>query len=546
MTIGLFIILEAFYPFHNLGKEGKQKRRLLNWSLGIISITIALPLSTLYTAWFCDHYNFGIFHLFHTPIWLVFLLWFLINDFIYYSYHRVSHSYSFFWYFHKVHHSDKSINTTTALRIHPVEVCAFNIYKISLIAIFGPYFLVVLICDLIQAIIVFWSHSNLKCNKRIEHFLSIFIVTPKSHILHHTIDNDNRNYGLVTPLWDNLLGTRCKPFFEEEEIKKLKVGLNTNHSYESLTNMLLLDRLKEALKNIHFAHFKYSLLTVGLMTIFWSLALFYPVITHGLLGVNVWLAMIYLVLSCHFTMIVISIYLHRSETHRAVKFHPIVRHIFRFWLWLMTGASRREWVAVHRVHHQNTETENDPHSPVIHGLKTMFISGFELYHKAKSDKVVQKYGIITDDDYLEKYCYDKHSTLGPIIFLLIEMILIGIWAIPLWTLQMIIQILLQASVINGLGHYIGYRNFETEDNSRNITAFGFFVVGEELHNNHHQHPACAKFSYYAHELDMGWIYIVLLKKLGLAKIKLRPLVRSKWHPPEERSLDKTSYYNDLT
>ncbi len=525
MMIGLFILLEAFYPFHNLGKDGVQKRRLLNWCIGIISIIIAIPLSTLSVALFCEYYNFGLFHYFNSPIWLVFILWFLINDFMHYSYHRVAHMYSFLWCLHKTHHTDKSVNATTALRIHPIEFLLFTLYKISIIFIFGPYFTVVLICDLIQALIVFWCHSNIKCNEKVERFLSLFIATPKYHILHHTTDTDARNYAIVTTLWDKLLGTSCKPMFKKEEINKLKLGVE-NDSQETLKSMLMLDKLLITLKNINFAHFKYSLLTVGMMIGFWCLALLYPPVIQGLIGINLWWSILYLVLACHFTMIVISIYLHRSETHRAVKFHPAVRHVFRFWLWLVTGASRCEWVAVHRAHHQATDTENDPHSPIIHGLKTLFTSGFELYHKAKSDQVVEKYGIISDNDYLEKHWYSKYSTMGPIILLVIEMILIGIWAIPLWTLQMILQIIFQASVINGLGHYLGYRNFNTKDNSHNVTSFGLFIAGEELHNNHHQYPASAKFSFYSNELDIGWVYILLLKKLGLARIKLKPLAKA--------------------
>ncbi|MGQ3887885.1 sterol desaturase family protein [Legionella sp. CNM-1927-20] len=526
MMIGLFIVLEAFYSFHSLGKEGRKKRRLLNWSLGLITLITILPLSTLYAALLCDNYNIGLFQFFNAPIWLVFLVWFLINDFIYYSYHRLSHAYSFLWYFHKIHHSDKSINATTALRIHPIEYFMFNIYKISMIVVFGPYFLVVLVYDIVNSIILIWSHSNLKCNEKIERWLSAFIVTTKTHLLHHVMDKDTRNYGLITPLWDRLLGTGCKPLFDEKEINKLELGLNTSKSYDSLTNMLILDRLMDAIKKINFTHFKYSLITFAIIMGFWGLALLYPAVTQGLLGINFWWAVVYLALACHFTMIVISIYLHRSETHRAVKFHPAIRHIFRFWLWLATGTPRRDWVAVHRAHHQSTDTENDPHSPVVYGLKALFTSGFELYHKAKSNKEVAKYGIIGDNDYLERHWYGKYSIFGPIILLIIEMILFGVWAIPLWTLQMILQILFQASVINGLGHHLGYRNFETKDNSYNITRFGFFVAGEELHNNHHQYPASAKFSYYPNELDIGWIYILLLKKLGLAKIKLKPLAKA--------------------
>ncbi|STX50188.1 putative sterol desaturase [Legionella busanensis] len=526
MMIGLFIILEVFIPLHSLGKEGGQKRRLLNWGVGMLSAVIAIPLSTLSAALFCEQYNFGLFHYFTVPLWLGFILWFLINDLVYYSYHRLAHAHRFFWYFHKVHHSDKSLNTTTAIRFHPLEYLAVNFIKISAIFIFGPYFIIIFFCDVIQAVIMLWAHSNLKINKTVERYLSLFIVTPRYHVLHHLEDPNAKNFATVLTIWDRLTKGKVDPIFEEEKINNLKLGLGPDKCYDNLTSMLLLDRLIEAIKKTNFAHFKYSLLTITIMIGFWILALFYPSVTQGMLGINVWWSLLYLVLACHFTMIVVSIYLHRSETHRAVRFHLIIRHIFRFWLWLATGTNRSEWVAVHRAHHQAPDTDKDPHSPAIYGLKTLFTSGFELYHKAKSEQVVEKYGIISDNDYLEKHWYSKYSIIGPIILLVIEILLVGIWAIPLWTLQMILQIMFQASIINGLGHYLGYRNFETKDKSHNITSFGLLIAGEELHNNHHQYPASAKFSFYSNEVDIGWIYILLLKKLGLARIKLKPLAKA--------------------
>ncbi|KTD76601.1 acyl-CoA desaturase [Legionella waltersii] len=272
-----------------------------------------------------------------------------------------------------------------------------------------------------------------------------------------------------------------------------------------------------------FLHFKYSLIIIGIIVLFWGTTLAFPTITHGLIGSNFFYCLLYLVLTLHITLVTISVYLHRSETHRAVTFHPAVRHFFRFWLWLFTGTNRGGWVAVHRLHHQNPDTEKDPHSPVVYGLKKIFTHGIELYSNAKTPEAIAKFGCVTDDDVLEKKLYAKLPVRGPLSLFLIQLVLLGIWAIPLWTIQMILQILMQASVINGLGHAIGYRNFNTQDNSHNLTRWGIIVGGEELHNNHHLNPASAKFSFRTDEYDIGWFYICVLRRLGLATIKLKPV-----------------------
>jgi fatty-acid desaturase len=521
IVIALLVVMEYFFRLHRLGKAGFRKRRVLNWHLGLINMLVTFPISTLGAAAYCQYYQIGLFYIYSPPWWVVLIAWYVIYDFYVYLFHRVGHT-ALMWRFHKVHHTETSMNFTTTYRSHPIEFTSLTGIKIGLIILFGPYYFILLASDLIQALILFFGHSNIKLNARFEQILSKFIITPRYHLIHHTYQCD-RNYATGLTLWDRLSHSYSEPAWTTAEINNLHLGLNPIDRKDSLKELLLINKLISYIKSSTFFDLKYSLFVVTSMLIFWGLAFKYPQIANGLIGSNLFYCLLYLTVALHVTLITISIYLHRSETHRVVIFHPVIRHFFRFFLWLFTGTDRKEWVAVHRLHHQNPDTEKDPHSPVVYGIKKLFTHGVELYNNAKTAENVAKYGCISDVDVLEKRLYGEHSIKGPIVLLFIQILLIGLWAIPLWTIQMALQIIIQATFINGFGHLTGYRNFNTEDNSHNITKWGVLISGEELHNNHHESPASAKFSYRSDEVDLGWFYICLLKKLGLATIKLKPV-----------------------
>jgi stearoyl-CoA desaturase (delta-9 desaturase) len=220
------------------------------------------------------------------------------------------------------------------------------------------------------------------------------------------------------------------------------------------------------------------------------------------------------------TIAAVTIYLHRAQAHRALALHPLVAHFFRFWLWLTTGMVTKEWVAIHRKHHARCETEEDPHSPQILGINAVLWRGAELYREAaKQEATVKDYGHGTPDDWLERRVYGRHAVLGLGLMLVADVVLFGVYGITMWAVQMIWIPLFAAGVINGLGHYWGYRNFEVADASTNLTNIAFFIGGEELHNNHHAYPSSAKFSSKWWEFDIGWLYIRLMSWLGLAKVK---------------------------
>ncbi len=223
------------------------------------------------------------------------------------------------------------------------------------------------------------------------------------------------------------------------------------------------------------------------------------------------------------TLFSVTIFLHRHQAHRSVDLHPIVSHFFRFWLWLTTGQITKEWAAVHRKHHAKVETVDDPHSPQIHGLNKVLLQGAELYRKEKcNQETLDRYGHGTPDDWLERNVYSKHSAAGNIALLIINFILFGFIGITIWALQMAWIPFFAGGVINGVGHAIGYRNFESKDESRNIIPLGIFLAGEELHNNHHTYGTSAKFSVKWWEIDLGWSVIQLLQFFGLAKAKYVP------------------------
>lgn len=220
------------------------------------------------------------------------------------------------------------------------------------------------------------------------------------------------------------------------------------------------------------------------------------------------------------TIVSVTLFLHRTQAHRALELHPLVSHFFRFWLWMTTGMVTREWVAVHRKHHARCETEEDPHSPYTRGIRTVLWRGAELYKaEAGNRETVESYGRGTPDDWLERHIYSRHAVAGIGSMLLIDVALFGAVGITIWAVQMVWIPIFAAGVINGLGHWWGYRNFESADGSTNITNLAFFIGGEELHNNHHAYPSSAKFSSKWWEFDIGWMYIRILSVLRLARIK---------------------------
>jgi stearoyl-CoA desaturase (delta-9 desaturase) len=222
----------------------------------------------------------------------------------------------------------------------------------------------------------------------------------------------------------------------------------------------------------------------------------------------------------HITIACVTLYLHRSQAHRAVEFNPVVAHFMRFWLWLTTGMVTKQWVAIHRKHHRFSDVAGDPHSPHVYGIKRVFFKGAVLYHEASKDTVmVDSYGVGTPADWVEHNIYTAHSRLGIGILLVLNTVIFGWWGPVVWGIQMLWIPFWAAGVVNGIGHWIGYRNGHTKDHSRNISPWGIVIGGEELHNNHHLEPASARLSKNWYEFDIGWLYIRILNRLGLAKLR---------------------------
>jgi len=239
----------------------------------------------------------------------------------------------------------------------------------------------------------------------------------------------------------------------------------------------------------------------------------------GLSGSPWWLVLSYFLLVTQLTIFAVTLYLHRSQAHRGVEFHPIVAHLFRFWAWLTTAMVTKEWVAIHRKHHAKCETAEDPHSPQIYGINKVLFHGVVLYQQARQDRaMVEQYGANTPNDWLERRLYAAHPPLGPTIMLFINFALFGVIGIAVWAIQMLWIPVFAAGVVNGLGHWWGYRNFETSDSSTNLTPWALFIGGEELHNNHHAYPSSSKFSLRKYEFDLGWFVIRILSALRLAKV----------------------------
>lgn len=246
-------------------------------------------------------------------------------------------------------------------------------------------------------------------------------------------------------------------------------------------------------------------------------------LANGLWDLSWWQVVLYTLVTTHITIASVTIFLHRAQAHRAMDLHAIPSHFFRFWLWLGTGMVTKEWVAIHRKHHAKCETEDDPHSPQTRGIDTVLWRGAELYRaEAKNQETMAKFGHGTPDDWIERNLYTRYSWQGVGLMLILNLALFGTVGAAVWAVQMLWIPITAAGIINGIGHYWGYRNFEAPDASTNISPWGLIIGGEELHNNHHTYPTSAKFSVKPYEFDLGWFYISLMSKVGWANVKKVP------------------------
>ena len=241
---------------------------------------------------------------------------------------------------------------------------------------------------------------------------------------------------------------------------------------------------------------------------------------YGLLNASIWQVVAYTLVVTHFTILGVTIFLHRAQAHRALDLGPVPAHFFRFWLWLTTGLVTKEFVAVHRKHHAKCETDEDPHSPQTRGLPALLLTGVELYRaEALNSETTAKYGLGTPDDWLERNLYTRYSWQGVGVMLVINLALFGAIGLTVWAIQMVWIPVWATGVINGIGHFWGYRNFEAPDASTNVSPWGILIGGEELHNNHHTYPTSAKFSVKRFEFDIGWGYIRAMEMIGWAKVR---------------------------
>jgi stearoyl-CoA desaturase (delta-9 desaturase) len=247
----------------------------------------------------------------------------------------------------------------------------------------------------------------------------------------------------------------------------------------------------------------------------------------GLIDLPWWGYLSVALIFTHITIASVTIFLHRHQAHRALELHGLPSHFFRFWLWLTTGMITREWAAIHRKHHAKCETQDDPHSPQILGLEKVLWEGVELYRQeTKNRETIEKYGHGTPDDWIERKLYSAYNSWGLGLMLVIDLILFGTIGLTIWAVQMLWIPLFAAGVINGIGHFWGYRNYACEDASTNIVPWGILIGGEELHNNHHAYASSAKLSSKWYEFDIGWLYIQAMQAIGLAKVKkVAPKVR---------------------
>ncbi len=246
-------------------------------------------------------------------------------------------------------------------------------------------------------------------------------------------------------------------------------------------------------------------------------------LANGLLDASWWQVVLATLAMTHITIASVTIFLHRAQSHRALGLHSLPSHFFRFWLWLTTGMVTKEFVAIHRKHHAKCETEEDPHSPQTRGIKTVLLTGVELYRaESKVKETMVKYGLGTPDDWIERNLYTRFSWQGVGLMMILNLMLFGAIGITVWAVQMLWIPIMATGIINGLGHWWGYRNFEAPDASTNVSPWGIVIGGEELHNNHHTYPTSAKFSVKPYEFDIGWIYIRGLEMLGMATVRKTP------------------------
>jgi stearoyl-CoA desaturase (delta-9 desaturase) len=265
---------------------------------------------------------------------------------------------------------------------------------------------------------------------------------------------------------------------------------------------------------------------------------FLSLASHGLIDLPWWGYVVVTLVITHVTIASVTIFLHRAQAHRALDLHPVVSHFFRFWLWLTTGMITKEWVAIHRKHHAKVETPDDPHSPQTRGIETVFWKGTELYRaESKNLETLEKYGHGTPDDWIENNLYTRFGWQGVGLMLAVNLTLFGPIGATIWAVQMMWIPITAAGIINGIGHYWGYRNFACADASTNIVPWGIVIGGEELHNNHHAYGTSAKLSSQWYEFDIGWMYISILSALKLATVrKVAPQLK----------FDRTKVVADLT
>ena len=246
-------------------------------------------------------------------------------------------------------------------------------------------------------------------------------------------------------------------------------------------------------------------------------------LAHGAWNLHWWQIVLVTLALTHVTMISVTVFLHRHQAHRALDLHPIASHFFRFWLWMTTGQVTKEWASIHRKHHAKCEQSDDPHSPHVHGIRTVLLQGYELYRaEAQNKETLARYGHGTPNDWMERNVYTRFSWLGIVLMAVIDLTLFGAAGMVVWAVQMAWTPVMAAGIINGAAHYWGYRNFEAPDASTNISPWGILIAGEELHNNHHTYPTSAKLSVKPYELDIGWVYISMLQRVGLATVKKTP------------------------
>ncbi|WP_322032290.1 acyl-CoA desaturase [Paraburkholderia sp. J76] len=243
-------------------------------------------------------------------------------------------------------------------------------------------------------------------------------------------------------------------------------------------------------------------------------------LAHGVLHFSWWQIVLFAVVVTHITIIGVTVYLHRCQAHRALDLHPIASHFFRFWLWMTTGMLTGQWAAIHRKHHAKCETEEDPHSPQTRGIWKVLLEGAELYRaEAKNEETLRRFSHGTPNDWMERNVYTRYPILGVSIMMVIDVALFGAVGLTVWAVQMAWIPFWAAGVVNGLGHFWGYRNFNSSDASTNLLPIGIIIGGEELHNNHHTFATSAKLSNKWYEFDIGWMYIRMMQAVGLAKVK---------------------------